>query len=782
MKTITFFIISIIFISGLSTAAHLSQPTSIFEHNEINHQTTHRLLYRITPALHPDDLPRQAELVAGKPAVYHDVFMDIQTKQQLEKKGYHIQELSQQSVIHSSEIRAAYRSFTEMESILETTADQYPDITRLFRIGKSYENRSLWCLEITDHPGVEEDEPGVVYMGLHHAREWPTMEICLQLIEKLTSSYQDNSSIQQLVNQRRIWIIPCANPDGYVYDHDLNQGMKWWRKNRHYFEVYDRYGVDLNRNYPGSCDGDPLGMWGSTGMSHHPDSNVYCGKNQGSELEIQAIQDFFITEDITASISYHTYGELVMWPWGHSLDKTPADMAYMSTVGKNIAGKITSQDGSGTYTPTQSAGLYPTTGDTTDWIYGYHHYVRGRPHFSYTIEACKSFHPDASILQQVCNENIEGAFYLLQEAENISQLTPRVVPPIIADISEQPDQTYKIRWNTVNPASNATVFELEEYVNMQFFKETVEESHTNEMILNHFTVTDQRASQGSFSYRAHTKDGMVSSLSTPHPLFVNQSMDLTFDCWYGIEEHYDKAFVEISTDGRNYEVIDSFTGSSNGWISRRYSLDSYLGKSIFIRFRYATDERKTQEGFYVDNIYPVATYETINCLDNSITNQSYIITEKPDELTDLYYYRVRGYNDAHGWGDFSMLKPLEPITQYNTAPNQPVITGPQRAKPGTSCSYELSCSDLEDHQLYYFISWGDGEIEDWIGPYESDQVITLNHTWSEKGEYLIEVRTKDVLHAKSSWAQLTVAMPQGRNSLLFIDLFYHLLTQFGLSI
>jgi len=72
----------------------------------------------------------------------------------------------------------------------------------------------------------------------------------------------------------------------------------------------------------------------------------------------------------------------------------------------------------GTYTPEQSATLYPTTGDSDDWIYGYAHYVLGRPTFAYYHRRpCTSFYPSASYLDQICREkNYDGGFYLLQEA------------------------------------------------------------------------------------------------------------------------------------------------------------------------------------------------------------------------------------------------------------------------------------------------------------------------------------------------------------------------------
>ena len=77
--------------------------------------------------------------------------------------------------------------------------------------------------------------------------------------------------------------------------------------------------------------------------------------------------------DISGLISWHTHGELVLWPWGYSRNEVTPDDTYLSNVGVELASRITRQSGSGTYTPEQASDLYPANGDTTDWTYGYNH-------------------------------------------------------------------------------------------------------------------------------------------------------------------------------------------------------------------------------------------------------------------------------------------------------------------------------------------------------------------------------------------------------------------------
>jgi carboxypeptidase D len=54
-----------------------------------------------------------------------------------------------------------YRNYEDMKAFLAFYAHNYPNLTRLYSIGKSVNGRDLWVLEITDNPGIHEAlEPG----------------------------------------------------------------------------------------------------------------------------------------------------------------------------------------------------------------------------------------------------------------------------------------------------------------------------------------------------------------------------------------------------------------------------------------------------------------------------------------------------------------------------------------------------------------------------------------------------------------------------------------------
>jgi hypothetical protein len=698
-----------------------------------------------------------AEIVGGKPGKYLDVIVSKYTLNILDSKNIEYLILNQNINENYQSASVMYRRFSEIETSLQQTADTYPEFTSLYSLGKSYQDRDIWCLEITDNPGMDEDEPGVFFMGLHHAREWPTVEICLYIIEQLTTLYSTDPEIQNLVNNRRVWIVPVVNPDGYYYSHD--QGNDW-RKNRHYFEESNTIGVDLNRNYPGSSNGNINGAWGtlSGSISINPASEVYCGPGPASEREIQAVKNVFIQNDICTCISWHTYGELVMWPWGYTGEESTPDDTYMSQIGVEMASRIASMEGYGNYQPTQSAGLYPTTGDTTDWAYGYYHYVLGKPMFAYTIEACTSFHPSSGKLDSVVEENYDGALYLLEEAENIKNtVVPRVVPPKINDLAFDSDGDYEISWDVVNPDSYPEYFQLDEITNLAIDIDDAESSSEYWELID-FERTNEKAYSGSYSYKSKFQSAQVFSMISKQAIPIKDEMGLSFNTWYNFRDD-DFTVVEVSTNGRSYDIIDKLTGCSDGWISKEYSLDEYVGQSIFIRFRNSRESGGIAgRGFYVDDIYPIADYNKINTLSDQIQTNSYQIDDRED---GVYYYRVKGYNSEHGWGDFSTLKQVIVGDSQPNKPDTPV--GNKNGKTGTEYTYITSTTDPQGESLFYLFDWGDGTDSGWLGPYDSGETVESTHSWQNQGMYIIRVKARDTNNVESVWSEpLTVTMPRAR--------------------
>jgi hypothetical protein len=98
----------------------------------------------------------------------------------------------------------------------------------------------------------------------------------------------------------------------------------------------------------------------------------------------------------------------------------------------------------------------------------------------------------------------------------------------------------------------------------------------------------------------------------------------------------------------------------------------------------------------------------------------------------------------------------------NFAPSMPEITGPEGGAVDRSYDYSFVSTDPELDDVWYNISWGDGESEEWIGPFESGEEIIFNHSWSQIGEYIIRAKARDVQGLESKLSEpfyVTISNP-----------------------
>ncbi|GAB0099272.1 Carboxypeptidase D [Sergentomyia squamirostris] len=136
-----------------------------------------------------------------------------------------------------------HHSYLEMVSVLQELNNTYPNITNLYSIGKSVQDRDLWVLEITKNPGTHTAGiPEFKYIANMHGNEVVGRELLLLLAQYLCENYGSNERITKLIDGTRIHVMPSMNPDGYEIARDSDRVQLLGRANAH--------GVDLNRNFP----------------------------------------------------------------------------------------------------------------------------------------------------------------------------------------------------------------------------------------------------------------------------------------------------------------------------------------------------------------------------------------------------------------------------------------------------------------------------------------------------------------------------------------------------
>jgi hypothetical protein len=642
---------------------------------------------------------RGLDMAGARPGEWADLVVTPDFYAQIRAMGIRSEIIHGDLEAYERRMAGTYHSYSGMVTELQRIANTYPSIAKLFDLGAAYQGNHIYALKISDNVNTEDPtEPDVFFFGEHHAREWPSMEIPLFYCDTLTKAYASNQTIRDLVNSREIWIVPTVNPDGHVYSHD--QGRDW-RKNRHYFSEWNSWGVDLNRNYDGAVNGDKQGGWGSipgSNTTHYSTSEVYCGPGPLSEIETQTLANLFKAHNFVISVSYHTYSELFMWAWGYT-SSTPPDNTLLVQMGTEAASRI-SRQGGGTYTPRQSVGLYPTSGTSEDWIYGYALYADGTNCLAYIVEACNQFQPPQSALDQILRENFDGALYLLQQAQYVSDaLTPRVMPPVIDVMGTDPDGNYTVSWTQTNPEANPDYYELQELTGLSRITEGAE-GGSSLWTMEGFTVSSAQAHSGSNSFHSNLTAANSSSAMTLKNAFpVNAGDSLSFWCSYNIENRYDYAYAEVSLNGREWTILGDFTSNSGGWVRKSYSLAPYVGKSIFVRFRYITDDNTAYSGFYVDDISPIGKFSSIVTLSNHITTTSYDVTGRG---TGTYWYQVRGHNTARGWGDYSVLEDMV-VTGTPNVSLALSLTSPDPHHRGGQLTYDaLFANNTSSTQTVYY--------------------------------------------------------------------------------
>lgn len=236
---------------------------------------------------------------------------------------------------------------------LYTTYGSQNLVTQRASIGKTYENRDMVMVKISDNASTDESgvEPQVLYTAMHHAREPAGMMTVVYFMYYLLENYETDARVKSLVNSRELYFVPMINVDGYVYNYTNSpNGGGMWRKNR------KGPGTDLNRNY----GPDDLWNYPNNGSSTYTGSDTYRGPSAFSEPETQVIRNFVSGKKFRATLNYHTYSNLLIYPYG-----IRNELAH--PMFKTMAMEMTKKNG---YSYGTAEGLlYAVRGVSDDWFY-----------------------------------------------------------------------------------------------------------------------------------------------------------------------------------------------------------------------------------------------------------------------------------------------------------------------------------------------------------------------------------------------------------------------------
>lgn len=337
-------------------------------------------------------------------------------------------------------------TYAELEDQLQAIAETYPDVTELYPIGTTYQERSLWCMELTNPAIDKADKTGVAVVANIHGGERESASSAMYFAWWLATE-SATEQVQAILDNYVVYIVPVINPDGYeqsfVYNtrpnlrpRDLNGdgtafsdpytdidgdgyiatlyrgtadeqpdrkttasfGMESpdWDGNGVLGDDPRNSGIDMNRTFDYQwnrfdVDSVETGVIGANAWKS-------AGSGPATEPEVKAIQNFLLNNDIDAMATLHTGIQCVLYPWcyrAYDPEVDSDDIPFMKETAAEMAAAFQETTGRGFYSMS-SYEDYPTSAELIDYAYGrlnIHAYTievySGGKSEDGSIEACK---------------------------------------------------------------------------------------------------------------------------------------------------------------------------------------------------------------------------------------------------------------------------------------------------------------------------------------------------------------------------------------------------------
>jgi len=297
-----------------------------------------------------------------------------------------------------------YHPYADHLQYWDDLVKAFPKNSKKFPIGQSYENRTIWAFHLYGDEkkgyGKQEEKPVILWHATVHAREWiSTMgktlhrdscetQLTVIVIEYLAYQLIDgykkgDANVTTFLDYYDFYLVPFHNPDGFLY---TQTNDRLWRKNRQPRPNINTtcLGTDGNRNWKYEWDAEPP----EGGSTPDPCGQTYRGEAPGDTPENQAMDSLSAQLSQTGAgirsfIDFHSYGQLILTPYGFSCDPLPETLPRMLEVAGGTANAIMATS---TKNSTYEFGpgcqiLYFSTGNSRD-----HHYAVHGANHSWTME------------------------------------------------------------------------------------------------------------------------------------------------------------------------------------------------------------------------------------------------------------------------------------------------------------------------------------------------------------------------------------------------------------
>lgn len=235
--------------------------------------------------------------------------------------------------------RVTYRTLSEVTNELEQLATTHPQTVRRFELpNRTVLGQRVWAIEISHDVAKSSGKPVFLMTGLHHAREWPTVDLTLEFVHDVLKHDGVDAEITALLDKVRFIVVPVVNPDGYEMSRSLLNEQK--RKNcRAVFGSTTTWaecanpananiGVDLNRNYGA--------FWGGGGATIGLSGGSARGEAPFSEPETRNIRYLLTTNQVVVALSNHTPDAKVLRVPSAAEEPVPADVVVYDSLAQAL--------------------------------------------------------------------------------------------------------------------------------------------------------------------------------------------------------------------------------------------------------------------------------------------------------------------------------------------------------------------------------------------------------------------------------------------------------------
>jgi hypothetical protein len=483
---------------------------------------------------------------------------------------------------------------------------------------------------------------------------------------------------------------------------------------------YNANGIDLNRDYGY--------MWDGEGGSPAP----------FSQLETKVMREHALDNSFVFSLSFHCSGDIVNYIWNYK-GQPVAD----HDVVVDLSNQYGSHNG---YWVVEGFDWYQTKGDLNDFSYG----CRGD--IDWTIEV------QTSNIPQAWNYNQDAILEIIEAAD-------MGLTGIVTDIG------------TGLPVS-ATIWVEEAY--WPCFTDPKIGDYHKPLLPGSYNVIIRANGYEEQTHQVTVTDGNPTildvSLVPEDTAYAEQVTLCNFYDPYSWPNNYQNNPTEgISALGPPDDICASL--GKGGYIV----LD--MGEEGIIMNHKDSIDFKIFEGDGSDDGYQVYVSSSWS---GPWTNLGLATGSTEFDLNDYsveeaQFIKIIDDNDGtaqeiNPGADIDAVEHIIPF--INTPPLTPVIDGPTAGKPEVEYDFTFTTTDPELDEVYYYITWGDGHIEPWFGPHESGEIVIVSHEWMNQGEYIIQVKARDIYDQESPVGEFIVNMP--RNKTIYNTYIYKQLELFPL--